>query len=103
MAINSIPYGVFQSSHRSRPEVSHKQSQGRVRRLEVFQRARRLLLQREVENRVQRGAIQLRSLEDFWRLLLRGTIVNRTYRIDKNLYIQQLLLTIFGPIYYGPP
>ena len=33
----------------------------------------------------------------------RGTIVDRTYRIHKNLYIYLFLLTIFGPIYYGPP
>ena len=38
-----------------------------------------------------------------YRLLLRGTIVNRTYGIDKNLYIHPFLLTIFGVIYYGPP
>ena len=37
------------------------------------------------------------------RLLLRGTIVNRTYGIHKNLYIQHFLLTIVGPINYGPP
>ena len=35
--------------------------------------------------------------------LLRGTIVNRTYGLHKNLYIDLFLLTIFGPIYYGPP
>ena len=35
--------------------------------------------------------------------LLRGTIVNRTYGIDKNLNIPPFLLTIFGPINYGPP
>ena len=36
--------------------------------------------------------------------LLRGTIVNRTYGIDENLYIHLFLLTIFGPIYYdGQP
>ena len=35
--------------------------------------------------------------------LLRGTIVNRTYGIHKNLYIEAFLLTIFGPINYGPP
>ena len=36
-------------------------------------------------------------------LLLRGTIVNRTYCRHKNLYISLFLLTIFGPINYGPP
>lgn len=30
-------------------------------------------------------------------------IVNRTYGTHKNLYIYLFLLTIFGPIYYGPP
>jgi len=35
--------------------------------------------------------------------ILRGTIVNRTYGKHKNLYICLFLLTIFGPIYYGPP
>ena len=37
------------------------------------------------------------------RHLLRGTIVNRTYVLHKNLYISPFLLTIFGPINYGPP
>ena len=36
-------------------------------------------------------------------LLLRGTIVNRTYGTHKNLYIHLFSPTIFGPIYYGPP
>ena len=36
-------------------------------------------------------------------LLLRGTIVNRTYGTHKNLYNSLFLLTKFGPIYYGPP
>ena len=35
--------------------------------------------------------------------LLRGTIVNRTYGIHKNLYVEPFLLTIFGPVNYGPP
>ena len=35
--------------------------------------------------------------------LLRGIIVNRAYVTHKNLYIQAFLLTIFGPINYGPP
>ena len=35
--------------------------------------------------------------------LLRGAIVNRTYDKHKNVYIHKLLLTIFGPINYGPP
>ena len=35
--------------------------------------------------------------------LLRGAIVNRTHDIHKNLYNTLLLLSIFGPIYYGPP
>ena len=34
---------------------------------------------------------------------IRGTIVNRTYGIEKNQYIQPFLLRIFGPINYGPP
>ena len=36
-------------------------------------------------------------------VLFRGTILNRTYGTDNNLYISIFLLTIFGPIYYGPP
>ena len=32
-----------------------------------------------------------------------GAIVNRTYDTHKNLYIYLFLLTMFGPIYYGPP
>ena len=36
-------------------------------------------------------------------MLLRGTIVNRTYGIYKNLYVWPFLLTIFGPVNYGPP
>ena len=36
-------------------------------------------------------------------LLLRGTIVNRTYGTHKNLNISLFLLTIFGPVNYGPP
>ena len=36
-------------------------------------------------------------------LLLLGAMVNRTYGTHKNLYIYVLLLTVFGPIYYGPP
>ena len=32
-------------------------------------------------------------------LLLRGTIVNRTYGTHKDLYIALFLLTIFGPVY----
>ena len=35
--------------------------------------------------------------------LLRGGIVNRTYRTRKNLYIYLFLLTIYGPSYYGTP
>ena len=38
-----------------------------------------------------------------WYILLRGTILNRTYGTHKNLHISLLLLTIFGPIYCGPP
>ena len=35
-------------------------------------------------------------------LLLRGTLVNRTYGTHKNLYISLFLRTLFGPIYYSP-
>ena len=35
--------------------------------------------------------------------LLRETIVNRTYDTHKNLNVQPFLLTIFGPVNYGPP
>ena len=37
--------------------------------------------------------------------VLRGTKVSRTYGADENLYISLflLLITIVGPIYYGPP
>ena len=38
-----------------------------------------------------------------WCILLRGAILNRTYVKHKNLYISLFLLTIVGPIYYGPP
>ena len=34
--------------------------------------------------------------------ILRGTLVNRTYGGNKNLYIYLFLPTIFGPIYYRP-
>ena len=34
-------------------------------------------------------------------VLLRGTIVHRTYGIHKNPYIYPFLLTTFGPINYG--
>ena len=43
------------------------------------------------------------ALEGLDSILLRGTIVNRTYGIHKNLYITPFLLTIFGAINYGPP
>ena len=36
-------------------------------------------------------------------LLLRRTILNRTYGKHKHLYISLFLLTTFGPIYYGLP
>ena len=36
-------------------------------------------------------------------VILRGTIVNRTYGTHKNLHIYLFLPTTFGPIYYGPP
>ena len=36
-------------------------------------------------------------------VVLRGTIVNRTYGKHKNLYIQPFLPTKFGPINHGPP
>ena len=36
-------------------------------------------------------------------IIIRGTILNRTYGTHKNLYKSLFLLTIFGPIYYGPP
>ena len=34
---------------------------------------------------------------------IRGTIVNRTYGTHKNLCTHLFLLTIFGPVYFGPP
>ena len=36
-------------------------------------------------------------------VLLRWTIVNRTYGTHKKQYIYVFFLTIFGPTYYGPP
>ena len=36
-------------------------------------------------------------------VLLRGTILNRTYGAHKNLYISLFLTTIFGPINNGSP
>ena len=41
--------------------------------------------------------------EAYYCIILRGTIVNRTYGIHKNLCILPFLLTISGPINYGPP
>ena len=38
-----------------------------------------------------------------YRVVLRGTILNRTYDAHKNLYISIFLRIIFGPIYYTPP
>ena len=35
-------------------------------------------------------------------VLIRGTILNRTYGTHKNQYISLFLPTIFGPIYCGP-
>ena len=35
--------------------------------------------------------------------LLREAIVNRTYGRRANPYIHLFLISIFGPIYYGPP
>ena len=35
-------------------------------------------------------------------VVVRETIVNRTYGTHKNQYIFLFLLTIFGPIYYSP-
>ena len=32
-----------------------------------------------------------------------GALANRTYGVDKNQYIDPFLLTIFGPVNYGPP
>ena len=50
-------------------------------------------------------AVELEAQVDYLTTvaLLRGTIVNRTYVLHKNLYISPFLLTIFGPINYGPP
>ena len=36
-------------------------------------------------------------------ILLRGTIVNRTYGTHKKLDTSLFVLIIFGPIFYGPP
>ena len=36
-------------------------------------------------------------------VLLRRTILNGTYGTHKNLHFSLFLLTVFGPIYYGPP
>ena len=35
-------------------------------------------------------------------MLLRGATLNRTYGTHKNLHVLQFLITISGPIYYGP-
>ena len=35
-------------------------------------------------------------------IVLRGTILNRTYGDHKNLYISRFLPTVFGPINNGP-
>ena len=47
--------------------------------------------------------INMSTKRSFYLRLLRGTIVNRTYGIHKNLYISLFLLRIFGPVNYGPP
>ena len=54
--------------------------------------------------RIQRSSIRrdFHLAVMFLRMVLRGAIVSRTYVIHKNLYIYLILLTIFGPIYYGP-
>ena len=49
------------------------------------------------------GTLLIDGSEKTIAILLRGTIVNRTYGIHKNLYIYPFLLTIFGPINYVPP
>ena len=48
-------------------------------------------------------AMKLINAKYYSGVILRGTIVNRTYGIHKNLYVQAFLPTIFGPVNYGPP
>ena len=47
--------------------------------------------------------LMTRPLRMLLSLIVRGTIVNRTYGIPKNLYIYLFLSTIVGPTYYGLP
>ena len=42
-------------------------------------------------------------LPDRPQTLMPGNVVNRIYGAHKNIYIYIILLSIFGPIYYGPP
>ena len=51
------------------------------------------------------GSLGTDEIPPVWYIvrLLRGTLVNRTYGTHKNLYIYLFLLTLLGPIYYGPP
>ena len=51
----------------------------------------------------ERHICQESSSSAVYPILLRGVIVNRAYGTHKNLHIYLFLLTIFGPIYYGPP
>ena len=44
-----------------------------------------------------------RVIESRTHMVIRGTLVNRTYGIYKNLYIYPFLLTVFGPVNYSPP
>ena len=47
--------------------------------------------------------LQLLEEKRIWGWLLRGAILNRTQGAHNHLHISRFLLTIFGPIYYGPP
>ena len=49
--------------------------------------------------------LKINNISIYLSALLRRTIVtlNRTYGTHRNLSISLFLLTIFGPIYSGPP
>ena len=61
-----------------------------------------MLVECELQKWVPRCGIGREDLIIRTRYYLRGTRVNRTHGTHENLYIHQFLLTIFGPINYGP-
>ena len=66
----------------------------------MYKRASYTLVYRDCKGPLRLDGGDFKNLD-----LLRGTIVNRTDGIHKNLYIAPflLLITMFGPVNYGPP